>query len=88
MIRGIPVLTDFLDEIAMASVAPLASRRSYTVKAHDAAETVLAEHVGMSEALDVHEAAGGHATIYDDDDGEPEHRFGGLERRSGLHPAA
>lgn len=42
----------------------------HTVKAHDAAETILAEGVDLETALDVHEQAGGHATIYGPDGAE------------------
>jgi hypothetical protein len=44
---------------------------TYTVRAHDAAEKVLASGVDMGAALDAHEAAQGHATIYDDADNMP-----------------
>lgn len=50
---------------------PIGSGRCFTVRAHDAAETVLVEHVDMPAALEAHEAANGHATIYDDSDGQP-----------------
>ncbi len=44
---------------------------TFTVRAHDSAETVLAEHVDMVRALNVHEEQQGRATICDDADGKP-----------------
>jgi hypothetical protein len=44
---------------------------TFTVRAQGAAETILADHVDMSRALDAHETHQGRATIYDDSDGEP-----------------
>lgn len=44
---------------------------TFTVRAHDASQTVLAARVSLDDALVVHAAAEGYATIFDDRDGEP-----------------
>lgn len=44
---------------------------TYTVRAHDAAHHLMVAQVDIDTALTCHEAAFGHATIYDDADGQP-----------------
>lgn len=56
----------------------------YTVRAHDAASTPLAEHVLRADALEAHARAHGCATIFDDSTGLPAE---GLEEMEPATPA-